>query len=45
MFELFIVGHEEKGFSGQVDYVTLAAESVDLGIVLDVKSAQEVCGY
>ena len=43
MFEFLIVGNEEEGFGGQVNYMTLTAESVGFGIVLDVKSAQEAC--
>lgn len=38
-FEFLIVGNEEEGFGGQVNDMTLAADSVDFGIVLDVKSA------
>jgi hypothetical protein len=38
-FELLMVGDEEEGFGGEVDDMTLAAESVSLGIVLDIISA------
>jgi hypothetical protein len=38
-FELLIVRNEEESSGGEVDNVTLAAKSVRLGIVLNVKSA------
>jgi hypothetical protein len=38
-FELLIVGDEEESFGGEVDDMTLAAESVNLGVVLDIISA------
>lgn len=37
--EPLVITNKEKGFGGQIDYVTLTAESVDFGVILDVKSA------
>jgi hypothetical protein len=38
-FEVLIIGDEEKGFGSEVDDMTLAAQSVHFGVVLDVISA------
>jgi hypothetical protein len=38
VFEFLIVSNEEEGFSGKVDNMALATESVSFGIVLDVIS-------
>jgi hypothetical protein len=39
LFKILVVGNEEEGFGGKVDNMTLAAESVRFGIILNVKLA------
>ena len=43
VFEVLIVGDEKEGFRGEVDDVTLAAESVNFRVVLNVKLTEEAC--